>query len=263
MIFKSLISVKDLIGTLTATSHLIYTAALPNNLIFIFFPSSGFQQRSVTCWKSWVAFSLGLLSRFGHSQFCSFWEFKLEQPWSACQAPPKGHCKVLQLLFQIFIATYKTIQRFELQRLAPYFWRRNPSAYPHLLHKTDIFSLAEKVASFVFTFQRGFRGLMSMICCWDISCVPKSTDPADFFVNISLESGLSGMLQQSLHDSMNKRCSIPKATGQGCTWETQEGWEELCWQHWGKAAVLSWHKMKGQKFKMAVTPMWINKFRME
>lgn len=117
----------------------------------------------------------------------------------------------------------KTVQRLELPRLVPWFWRRNPSVYPHLLPKADIFSLAEQVASFVSTFQRDFRGLMSMSQCWDIPSVPKSTDPADSFVSASLESGLCGMLQQPLLDSQNKRCSVPKATGQGCTWETQVG----------------------------------------
>lgn len=31
----------------------------------------------------------------------------------------------------------------------------------------------------------------------------------------------------------------------------------------GKAAVMPWHKMKEQKIKIAVTPRWIDKFKME
>lgn len=59
MIFKSSISVKDLFGTLAATSHLIYTAALPNNLIFIFLPQLRVSVEKchllkiLSCFQSW------------------------------------------------------------------------------------------------------------------------------------------------------------------------------------------------------------------
>lgn len=37
------ISAKHLIGILMISLHLTHTVALPNNLVFIFFPNSGFQ----------------------------------------------------------------------------------------------------------------------------------------------------------------------------------------------------------------------------
>lgn len=112
----------------------------------------------------------------------------------------------------------KTIQRLELQCLVPHFWRRNPSEHWHLLHKGNIFSLAEWVASFVFTFQRDFRGLTSMSWCWDIPSAPKRSWWSLWTSGWNLDSeGCSS----NRCITQRTRDAAPKATG--CTWETQAG----------------------------------------
>lgn len=194
---------------------------------------------------------------------------KLGQPRSTCQAPPKGHCKILQLLFWIFIATSKNSSEAWTAMSSTLFLEKESfSVTTSLAQSWHIFSLAEQVASLVFTFQRDFRGLTSMSQCWDTPHAPKCTDPADLFVNMSLDS--VGCSNNHCMTQRTRGVPFPKPLARAAhgrpKWENNyrcSGMRGTVLTTPGKSScvVLTWNE--GTKFKMAVAPMWIDKFRME